>query len=496
MKRIRYLTLLWMLFCGIVSWAQDFNPTNPAEPGQLTSKLKLQVNPAGAGSVSGGGNIVPGSSVTVNAYANTGWEFVNWTSESGEVATSSSYTFTKGATTETLTANFRYNPNGPSEPGELPQKLTLKASDGGSVSGGGFYLKDKEVSIYAYANSTFEFEGWYYDDGTCYSTAASTTYTMGEEPCTLTARFKFNPDSPSEPGEVNVWRLKLTAQDGGTVNAQKYNLKEGESTTIYAYPNSGYIFTGWYQGDTKISDASQYEYTMGSNSTTLEAHFLFSPSSPGEPGYIEQRKFSFNLKNVITKPGVTAQFPILLTPLATLRDMTFQLNFDPRLNVDLDNVVVGETSTAYSLTREVVTSEEPTYDEGYNSYRFTLTGGTMEASEDETPTVTSILTFPIIIPEDAETATSYKITINQISITKEDGTTQTAGTKNGRVSVYKLGDTNGDDAVDSSDVLNMVKASLNRPTEVFIKEISDINTDDNIDSSDVLGVVKISLNRQ
>ena len=484
-----------MLFCGIVSWAQDFNPTNPAEPGQLTSKLKLQANPADAGSVSGGGDIVPGTSVTVRASAKTGWEFVNWTSESGEVATSSSYTFTKGAMTETLTANFRYNPNGPSEPGELPKKLTLKASDGGSVSGGGFYLKDREVNIYAYAKSTFEFEGWYYEDGECYSTVASTTYTMGEEPCTLTARFKFNPDSPSEPGEVNGWRLKLTAQDGGTVNAQNYNLKEGEATTIYAHPNSGYIFTGWYQGETKISDASQYVYTMGGSSTTLEAHFLFSPSSPGEPGYIEQRKFSFNLKNVITKPGVTAQFPILLTPLATLGDMTFQLNFDPRLNVDLENVVLAETSTAYSLTREEVTSDEATYDEGYNSYRFTLTGGTMVASEDETPTVTSILTFPIIIPEDAETATSYKITINQISITKEDGTTQTAGTKNGRVSVYKLGDTNGDNEVNSADVLNIVTIALQKETDVFIEEVSDVNDDGEFTSADVLGIVNIVLEK-
>lgn len=70
MKRIRYLTLLWMLLCGIIAKAQ-FDPANPAEPGQLTSKLVLNVSPLGAGSTSGGGDIIPGTSVTVNAYANT-----------------------------------------------------------------------------------------------------------------------------------------------------------------------------------------------------------------------------------------------------------------------------------------------------------------------------------------------------------------------------------------------------------------------------------------
>ena len=495
MKRIRYLTLLWMLFSGIVCWAQDFNPANPAEPGQLTSKLKLKVSPDGAGSASGGGDIVPGTSVTVTASASSSWEFVNWTNESGTVvSTSKSYTFTKAAGSETLTANFAFNPNGPTEPGELPFKLTLIASDGGYVSGGGYYLEGKVVNIYASPYSTFEFDGWYYDDGTCYSNVASTPFTMGDGPCTLTAKFKYNPDSPAEPGEVNVWRLKLIAQDGGSVWAQNYNLKEGETTTIYANVNSGYVFTGWYQGETKISETASFQFTMGSSSTTLEARFQFSPSNPGEPGYIEQRKFSFMLKNVITKPGVTAQFPILLTPLATLGDMTFQLNFDPRLSVDLDNVVVGETSTAYTLSREEVTSGEATYDEGYRSYRFTLTGGSMVVEEGETPTVTPILTFPIVIPADIETATAYKITINQISVTKEDGTTQTAGTRNGRVSVYKNGDANGDNTVDIYDYIGVANKILNLAQDgIFIEEAGNVNDDEVIDIYDYMGVANIIL---
>lgn len=495
MKRIRYLTLLWMLFCGIVGWAQDdFNPADPSEPGQLTWKLILKASPTDGGSVSGGGNFVSGTSVTVRASASSGWTFVNWTNEeSMVVATTSSYTLTKAEKNETLTANFVFNPGGPGEPAELPHRLTLVASDGGSVSGGGLYLNGKEVNIHASANSGFEFAGWYNADGTLYSTDASTTYTMGHEAVTLTARFAFNPESPSEPSEVNVWRLKLKAQDGGTVSADKYNLLEGETTTVRASANSGYVFDGWYKDDALVSSEASFSYTMPGSSVTLEAHFVFSPGAPGEPGYIEQRKFSFTLYNVITKPGKTTQFPILLTPLATLGDITFQLNFDPRLNVDIDNVALAQTSTAYTLTREAVTESDVAYDADMTSYRFILTGGSMVVGENETPTVTPILTFPVIIPADIETAASYKISINQISMTLEDGNTQTAGTRNGRVSVFKNGDANGDDVVSIIDAVSVVDCILgNRPKE-FIEEAANTNDDEGISIIDAVGVVDIIL---
>jgi hypothetical protein len=236
-----------------------------------------------------------------------------------------------------------------------------------------------------------------------------------------------------------------------------------------------------------------FTYTMGNGSVTLEARFFFSPDDPNEPGYIQQRKFSFTLKNVITKPGKTAQFPILLTPLATLGDITFQLNFDPRLDVDIDNVAVAETSTAYQLTREAVTEGDVAYDEGFTSYRFTLSGGSMVVGEDEMPTVTPILTFPVNVPADLETAASYKISINQISITNEDGTTQTAGTRNGRLSVYKNGDANGDNVVSIIDAVLVVDKILGNPSDDFIEEAANVNDDEGISIIDAVGVVDIIL---
>ena len=487
MKRIRYLTLLWMLFCGIVCWAQ-FNPESPDEPGQLKTKLILKVSPDGTGYTNGGGYFLAGTKVTVTATANSDWVFVNWTNENGEqVSTSSSYTFKKGNRKETLTANFSFNPSDPSEPGELPYKLTLLHTEGGYVSGGGYYLGGTTVNIRATPNDNYAFVGWYKADGSLYSSVAETTYKTSKSAATLTAKFTFNPESPSEPNEVNIYRLKLKAGDGGTVSPGTTYLKEGESVTINAYANSGYSFDGWYQDNTKISSEESFVYTMGNGYVTLEARFQYQPDNPDEPGEIKQRKFSFLLKNTITKPGTKVQFPILLTPLATLGDMTFQLNFDSRLDIDFENMTVGKTTTPYTVTREQIT-EGPTYNKGYTSYKFTLTGGSMVVNEGETPTVTPILTFPFIIADDIQTKEAYRISINQIVMTNEDGSTQTAGTRQGLVSVYKLGDSNGDNKVDIKDKINAISYLLGDSPKVFIKEVGDVNNDNEITVTDALVV--------
>ena len=96
----------------------------------------------------------------------------------------------------------------------------------------------------------------------------------------------------------------------------------------------------------------------------------------------------------------------------------------------------------------------------------------------------------------------YKISINQISMTLENGNTQTAGTRNGRVSVYKNGDANGDnvvDALDASLILQYVAHKFGDDNKDFIKEAADANNGDEVDALDASLVLqhaakKIDLN--
>lgn len=489
MKRIRYLSLLVLLLSSIGIWAQGgFDPTNPDEPGPMTTKLKVLADPENGGSVSGGGSYVAGQSASLHASPSSGYKFVNWTDAAGnEVSKTASFSYIKQNRTETLVAHFVFAPDSPSEPPLLPTKLTLVAEVGGYVSGGGYYREGTEVHIYASANSGFDFMGWYYDDGTLYSEKANADFVMLDHAVTLTAKFQYNPENPSEPGDVNsLHLLKLVATDGGTasVSGGARFIREGSSVRIYANPNSGYEFEGWYDGETKLSELEDYMFPMPTRDVTLTARFVFMPQSPNEPDELKQRTFSFTLYNVNTKPGMTAEFPILLTPRETLKDMTFQLHFREELNVDMDKVVLGETTQPYQMATEDLGIED-----GMHSYKFTLTGGMMEGANVVVP----ILTFPIIIPEDAETATAHQIKINQIVMTNEDGSTQTAGTRNGRVSIYKNGDANGDNSVSITDAVTVVNHILGNPQEVFIDVAANTNDDGDISISDVVGVVNIIL---
>jgi hypothetical protein len=67
--------------------------------------VNVSASPVAGGATSGGGTVSIGSSVTVVATPNAGYNFVNWTEGGVEVSTSASYTFTASAN-RTLVANF------------------------------------------------------------------------------------------------------------------------------------------------------------------------------------------------------------------------------------------------------------------------------------------------------------------------------------------------------------------------------------------------------
>jgi len=77
----------------------------PAPPVSTTYTIRVSADPAGGGTVSGGGNFKEGTSVTVTAAPNSGYRFTGWTENGYQVSTDSSYTFTISAD-RTFTAQF------------------------------------------------------------------------------------------------------------------------------------------------------------------------------------------------------------------------------------------------------------------------------------------------------------------------------------------------------------------------------------------------------
>jgi hypothetical protein len=130
-------------------------------PAQYT--IAVSASPSADGTVGGGGTFAAGSSRTVTATANSGYNFVNWTANGSAVSTSASYTFTLNSNV-TLVANFA--------PTQYTVPVSAAPSAGGTVSSGGTFAAGSSITVTATANSGYSFVNWT-ANGSVVSTLAS-----------------------------------------------------------------------------------------------------------------------------------------------------------------------------------------------------------------------------------------------------------------------------------------------------------------------------------
>lgn len=225
------IALLGAILAGaLMALAQDFNPTSPPEP-QTLSKLSVVASPAGVARTTGTGRYVQGTRVYINASAiDTDYRFVRWEKDGKTISTSRSMYYTTGGSDETLTAVYEYvvfDPTSPDEPRQnYMWKLYLDSDpeEGCSFSldNGSRHLAGEKLSITAYPNQGFVFDGWYMGE-LKYSDELTIPYTMPRSDARLRARFTFIPDSPDEPtggNQTNVDnKVNYDVNRDGVVNA-------------------------------------------------------------------------------------------------------------------------------------------------------------------------------------------------------------------------------------------------------------------------------------
>ena len=169
-----------------------------------------------------------------------------------------------------------FNPDSPPEPGAR-YKLTLKAqpAEAATVSGGGLYVVNANVSVKAVAKSSnWRFINWTDAEGKVVSTKSSFTHQKLNSNETLTANFE----------EVKTSRLTIAYDPSsiGTSEVKEYAVGVTYSTTASNY--SGYTFVNWTTSDgTVISTNREVRYTFTENDETITAHYRFTPGSPAEP---------------------------------------------------------------------------------------------------------------------------------------------------------------------------------------------------------------------
>ena len=220
-QTIKYLVGVLLIFIGshLSLLADDFNPTNPAEPNPpadpevvvpvVYHKVTVNASPAGAvSSLSGAGRYTVGTRITLRSYAiSSAYKFSHWTKDGEWYSSSTAPTFTVGDTAVTFTVHYDYSPTSPGEP-EVPKfedkhRLYFVAEPLSAgyfnLSSGQEYLYDQTIMVRVTPNSKdYSFIGWY-EGVKLVSTSQSFSFSMPGRDVRLTAKFEYDPQDPFEP---------------------------------------------------------------------------------------------------------------------------------------------------------------------------------------------------------------------------------------------------------------------------------------------------------
>jgi len=235
----------------------------------------------------------------------------------------------------TAWAQGDYNPVNPPDP-QMLYKVVALATDGHYTSGSGSYAVGTQVTINTSASSTgFDFKHWT-KNGVFYTNNKSFTYTVEAANVRFQAVYDFNPTNPQDPQTISEYRLYLVPDP---VEACSFNRTSGQkcsagtNPTVTAYGNQGFVFQGWYDGDTKISESTTLNtFTMPNINTTLTARYVFSPVSPAEPetsyalGDVNRDR-ELNVTDVI---GLTNY---IMNPDGSIDTFLYDTNKDGEVNV-------------------------------------------------------------------------------------------------------------------------------------------------------------------
>ena len=118
--------------------------------------ITTTANPTNGGTLIGGGTYNYGQNCTVEATANTGYDFVNWTENGTQVSTNASYTFTVNAN-RNLVANF--------EAQTVVIKVNVEPADAGEVTGEGDYNYGDEVTLTVTPYGEYDYLAWTDENG-------------------------------------------------------------------------------------------------------------------------------------------------------------------------------------------------------------------------------------------------------------------------------------------------------------------------------------------
>ena len=169
-------------------------------------------------------------------------------------------------------------------------------------------------------------------------------------------------------------------------------------------------------------------------------------------------------------------------------DVIAGLQFDLTLPTGFS--VVGKSLYERGVNHTISSNKLPDAD---NTWRFVI----LSTSGDKITGNSGTLANITLQADDAMALGDYKATVNNIILTKADGTKINSKNIQGTLHVIKptMGDVNNDGDVDIADAIAVVNHILKKEATVFVNTAADMNGDGVIDIGDAIAIVNVILKK-
>lgn len=290
------------------------------------TELEVTVEKQGfGGRVSGGGKYKVGERATVLARGDND-EFKGWYDEAGVLVTTEMEHSFIVLTNTKLIAVY----------GE-GCSLVVSASGGGSVTGGGQFAKNSNVTVTATPSANNTFVGWF-DNGVLVSSNPSYTFQILTD-TQLVANF-----------QVISYRVSLSAGEGGTVSGAG-QFSAGNSATVVATATTGYSFAGWYRGTELVSSNATYTFAVTGN-IALTAKFEISTRSVTAKYILKKGEIEIDATKLATQPTISGTGDL---PYGQTHRVSISSSYLWTISrVTKNSVSVGNSNTVTGTTTENV----------------------------------------------------------------------------------------------------------------------------------------------
>ncbi|MDD5190039.1 MAG: hypothetical protein PHE50_03230 [Dehalococcoidales bacterium] len=279
-----------------------------------------------------------GSQVNIVASPNSGYQFVNWTGNTGAIAN-------PNAANTTITMNGDYSIQANFAPDNVTYYLTTSTSSGGTVTTPGIgtfgpYNQGQNVGIVATSNTGYHFVNWTGNTGTIANVNSANTYITMYGNYFVHANFA-----------PNMYTLTYTSGAGGYISGATPQTVEygGSGTPVTAVPNTGYHFLQWSDGvmtttrtDTNVTAnlsvtayfaANTYTLTVSSGSggtVTTPGVGTFGPYNSGsQVNIVASPNSGYQFVNWTGNTGTIANVNSANTYITMYGAYSIQANFAP-----------------------------------------------------------------------------------------------------------------------------------------------------------------------